>query len=56
MDAFGRQCSGMVTRSQQGMLEGHHVVVTGGAQGIGEAIVEDALTRGARVSFFDINQ
>jgi NAD(P)-dependent dehydrogenase (short-subunit alcohol dehydrogenase family) len=46
----------MVTRSQQGMLEGHHVVVTGGAQGIGEAIVEDALTRGARVSFFDINQ
>ena len=46
----------MVTRSQQGMLEGHHVVVTGGAQGIGEAIVEDALTRGARVSFFDISQ
>lgn len=46
----------MVTRSHPGMLEGHHVLVTGGAQGIGEAIVEDALNRGARVTFFDINQ
>ncbi len=45
----------MVTKSHRGMLEGHHIVVTGGAQGIGAAIVEDALTRGARVSFFDIN-
>lgn len=37
-------------------LEGHHILVTGGAQGIGEGIVEDALERGAAVSFFDINE
>lgn len=37
-------------------LEGHHILVTGGAQGIGEAIVEDALERGAKATFFDINE
>lgn len=37
-------------------LEGHHILVTGGAQGIGEGIVEDALERGAKVTFFDINE
>jgi NAD(P)-dependent dehydrogenase (short-subunit alcohol dehydrogenase family) len=42
----------------QGMrnLQGHHILVTGGAQGIGEGIVEDALERGAKVTFFDINE
>lgn len=35
-------------------LEGQHVLVTGGARGIGEAIVETALREGARVSFVDV--
>lgn len=38
-----------------GRLEGEHVLVTGGAQGIGAAIVEVALREGASVSFIDIN-
>jgi len=37
-------------------LDGHHILVTGGAQGIGEGIVEATLERGAKVSFFDINE
>lgn len=32
-----------------------HIVVTGGASGIGEAIVRDCLARGASVTFVDIN-
>lgn len=35
-------------------LAGQHVLVTGGARGIGEAIVEKALGDGARVSFVDV--
>ena len=35
-------------------LKGEHVFVTGGANGIGEAIVLDALESGASVSFCDI--
>jgi len=46
----------MVGKNSSRTLEGHHIVVTGGAQGIGEAIVEDALERGAIVSFFDVNE
>jgi NAD(P)-dependent dehydrogenase (short-subunit alcohol dehydrogenase family) len=34
-------------------LEGEHVFVTGGAQGIGAAIVEKCLQEGAKVSFID---
>ena len=37
-----------------GRLEGWHVLVTGGARGIGEAIVEKSLREGARVSFLDV--
>ncbi len=36
-----------------GRIEGAHVFVTGGARGIGAAIVEKALTEGARVSIID---
>jgi NAD(P)-dependent dehydrogenase (short-subunit alcohol dehydrogenase family) len=36
-------------------LINNHVLVTGGAQGIGAAIVTDCLLEGARVSFIDIN-
>ena len=36
-------------------LKGNHVLVTGGSQGIGAAIVVDAAAEGARVSFFDID-
>jgi NAD(P)-dependent dehydrogenase (short-subunit alcohol dehydrogenase family) len=36
-------------------LNGHHIFVTGGAKGIGEAIVRDCLAEGAKVSFVDID-
>lgn len=36
-------------------LKGEHLLVTGGAQGIGEAIVIDAAHEGAKVSFVDID-
>lgn len=36
-------------------LVDRHVVVTGGAQGIGQAIAEGALRRGAQVSVFDVD-
>jgi NAD(P)-dependent dehydrogenase (short-subunit alcohol dehydrogenase family) len=36
-------------------LTGHHIFVTGGAKGIGEAIVRDCLKEGAKVSFIDID-
>lgn len=39
-----------------GRIEGQHVLVTGGARGIGAAIVEKALTEGARVSIIDIEE
>lgn len=44
----------MVT-TDGGFLSGH-IVVTGGASGIGEGIVRNALARGASVSFVDINK
>lgn len=37
-------------------LKGEHVLVTGGAQGIGEGIVEVALREGAVVSFLDVRE
>jgi NAD(P)-dependent dehydrogenase (short-subunit alcohol dehydrogenase family) len=37
-------------------LEGKAVVVTGGASGIGEAIVRKFVDEGARVAFIDINE
>jgi NAD(P)-dependent dehydrogenase (short-subunit alcohol dehydrogenase family) len=37
-------------------LENQHIVVTGGSQGIGAAIVEKALAEGARVSFVDVEE
>ncbi|HZZ62959.1 MAG TPA: glucose 1-dehydrogenase [Roseiarcus sp.] len=39
-----------------GRIEGRHVLVTGGARGIGAAIVEKALTEGASVSIIDIEE
>ena len=36
-------------------LSGHHIFVTGGAKGIGEAIVRDCLNEGAKVTFIDID-
>jgi NAD(P)-dependent dehydrogenase (short-subunit alcohol dehydrogenase family) len=38
-----------------GMLAGEHIFVTGGAQGIGAAIVEKCLNEGAKVSFIDLD-
>jgi NAD(P)-dependent dehydrogenase (short-subunit alcohol dehydrogenase family) len=46
----------MVSEYAERSLSGRHILVTGGAQGIGQAIVRDALQRGARVSFLDINE
>lgn len=37
-------------------LTQEHVLVTGGAQGIGEAIVRDCAEKGAKVSFIDIDR
>ena len=37
------------------MLKEEHVLVTGGSRGIGAAIVEAAIERGAVVSFVDVN-
>ena len=37
------------------ILEGEHLFVTGGAAGIGEAIVLGAVKEGAKVSFVDID-
>ena len=37
-------------------LSGKHIFVTGGASGIGQAIVRDASAEGASVSFIDINK
>lgn len=39
-----------------GRLVGEHVLVTGGAQGIGAAIVDVALREGAQVSFVDVDE
>jgi NAD(P)-dependent dehydrogenase (short-subunit alcohol dehydrogenase family) len=39
-----------------GRLAGIHVLVTGGARGIGRAVVEVALREDATVSFIDLNQ
>ena len=39
-----------------GRLENEHVFVTGGAQGIGAAIVEKCLQEGAKVSFIDLDE
>ena len=36
-------------------LASKHIFVTGGAKGIGEAIVRDAASEGAAVSFIDID-
>ena len=36
-------------------LANKHIFVTGGAKGIGEAIVRDAANEGASVSFVDID-
>ncbi len=36
-------------------LAGHHIFVTGGAKGIGEAIVRDCVAEGANVSYVDID-
>ena len=39
-----------------GRVEGQHVLVTGGARGIGAAIVAKALAEGARVSIIDLEE
>jgi NAD(P)-dependent dehydrogenase (short-subunit alcohol dehydrogenase family) len=39
-----------------GRLEKEHIFVTGGAQGIGAAIVEKCLQEGAKVSFIDLDE
>jgi NAD(P)-dependent dehydrogenase (short-subunit alcohol dehydrogenase family) len=39
-----------------GRIEGQHVLVTGGARGIGAAVVEKALAEGARVSIIDLDE
>jgi NAD(P)-dependent dehydrogenase (short-subunit alcohol dehydrogenase family) len=38
-----------------GRLSGHHILVTGGANGIGKAIVEKCLIESAAVSFLDLD-
>jgi NAD(P)-dependent dehydrogenase (short-subunit alcohol dehydrogenase family) len=39
-----------------GRLQNEHIFVSGGAQGIGAAIVEKCLNEGAKVSFIDLDQ
>jgi NAD(P)-dependent dehydrogenase (short-subunit alcohol dehydrogenase family) len=39
-----------------GRLAGEHILITGGSNGIGAAIVEKSLTEEARVSFIDIDE
>jgi NAD(P)-dependent dehydrogenase (short-subunit alcohol dehydrogenase family) len=39
-----------------GRIEGQHVLVTGGARGIGAAIAAKALAEGARVSIIDLDE
>ena len=39
-----------------GRLQDEHIFVTGGAQGIGAAIVEKCLQEGAKVSFIDLDE
>ena len=36
-------------------LKNQHIFVTGGADGIGRAVVQDAADAGAKVSFCDLN-
>ena len=38
------------------ILKGEHLFITGGAAGIGEAIVLGAVKEGAKVSFVDIDE
>ena len=37
-------------------LDGKNVIVTGGASGIGEALVDDLLNCGAKVAIFDVQK
>ncbi|TDO95814.1 SDR family NAD(P)-dependent oxidoreductase [Marinomonas balearica] len=46
----------MTSVTKYSSVEGQHVLVTGGASGIGEAIVEAFAKQGARVSFFDLDE
>lgn len=47
----------MVTSvGMDGRLSGEHILVTGGAKGIGASIVEKCLAEGARVSFTDVDE
>ena len=38
------------------LFKDHHIVITGGAKGIGEACVQAFLEGGARISLFDVDQ
>ena len=39
-----------------GRLEGVRLLITGGARGIGRAVIEVAVREGAAVSFFDLDE
>ncbi|OHA07669.1 MAG: hypothetical protein A2934_05840 [Candidatus Sungbacteria bacterium RIFCSPLOWO2_01_FULL_47_10] len=41
---------------KSGLLQGKHALITGGAHGIGRAIVKEFLSQGATVSFFDADR